>query len=103
LLLILTILPYIAIVIKNSARSIGGGIMAIIRKEQKEKSRNVLLRVSVPAPLMAEIKKIKKLCKNSGYFFDIKPDVISAVEKAVEEANNQLQKEKKQDKKLVKG
>jgi hypothetical protein len=77
--------------------------MAIIRKEQKEKSRNVLLRVSIPAPLMAEVKKIKKLCKDSGFFFDVKPDVISAVEKAVEEANNQLQKEKKQDKKLVKG
>jgi hypothetical protein len=90
-------------VIKNSAQSIGGGIMAIIRKEQKEKSRNVLLRVSIPAPLMAEVKKIKKLCKDSGFLFDVKPDVISAVEKAVEEANNQLQKEKKQDKKPVKG
>jgi hypothetical protein len=74
---------------------IQGGIMAIIRKEQKEKSKNVLLRVSVPAPLMAEIKKIKKLCKDSGFYFDIKPDVISAVEKAVEEAKTLMQKEKK--------
>lgn len=69
--------------------------MAIIRKEQKEKSRNVLLRVSVPAPLMAEVKKVKKLCRDNGFFFDIKPDVISAVEKAIEEAKTQLQKEKK--------
>jgi hypothetical protein len=77
--------------------------MAIIRKEQKEKSRNVLLRVSVPAPLMAEVKKVKKLCKENGFFFDIKPDVISAVEKAIEEAKTQIQKDKKPDKKLVKG
>jgi hypothetical protein len=69
--------------------------MAIIRKEQKEKSRNVLLRVSVPAPLMAEIKKIKKICKDNGFYFDVKPDIISAVEKAIEEAKAQVQKEKK--------
>jgi len=77
--------------------------MAIIRKEQKEKSRNVLLRVSVPAPLMAEVKKVKKLCKDNGFLFDVKPDVISAVEKAVEEAKAQVEKERKQDKKPVKG
>jgi len=70
-------------------------MMAIIRKEQKEKSKNVLLRVSIPASLMAEIKKIKKLCKDTGFYFDIKPDVISAVEKAVEEAKALIQKEKK--------
>ena len=74
--------------------SIQGGIMAIIRKEQKEKSRNVLLRVSIPAPLMAEIKKIKKVCKDTGFYFDIKPDIISAVAKAVEEAKAMVQKEK---------
>ena len=70
-------------------------MMAIIRKEQKEKSKNVLLRVSIPAPLMAEIKKIKKLCRDTGFYFDIKPDVISAVEQAVEEAKALIQKEKK--------
>ncbi len=69
--------------------------MAIIRKEQKEKSKNVLLRVSVPAPLMAEIKKVKKLCRESGFYFDVKPDVISAVEKALEEAKAMVQKEQK--------
>ncbi|HON58049.1 MAG TPA: hypothetical protein P5040_03100 [Smithella sp.] len=69
--------------------------MAIIRKEQKEKSKNVLLRVSVPATLMAEIKKVKKICRETGFYFDIKPDVISAVEKALEEAKDLLQKEKK--------
>jgi hypothetical protein len=69
--------------------------MAVIRKEQKEKSRNVLLRVSVPAPLMTEIKKVKKLCKDNGFYFDIKPDVINAVEKALEEAKTMVQREKK--------
>lgn len=69
--------------------------MAIVRKEQKEKSRNVLLRVSVPAPLMAEIKKTKKLCQDSGFYFDVKPDVVGALEKALEEAKILLQKEKK--------
>ena len=69
--------------------------MAVIKKEQKEKSRNVLLRVSVPAPLMTEIKKGKKLCKDNGFYFDIKPDVINAVEKALEEAKTMVQREKK--------
>ena len=69
--------------------------MVVIRKELKEKTRNVLLRISVPASLLAEIKKVKKLCKENGFYFDIKPDVIAAVQKAVEEAKTQVQKEKK--------
>lgn len=43
---------------------------------------------------MTEIKKIKKVCKDTGFYFDIKPDIISAVEKAVEEAKAMVQKEK---------
>jgi hypothetical protein len=69
--------------------------MAVIRKDQKEQIRNVLLRVSIPAPLMAEIKKIKKLCKDNGLYFDIKPDVIEAVTKAVDEAKELISNEKK--------
>ncbi len=68
--------------------------MAIIKKEQKEKTRNVLLRVSVPTTLIDEIKKVKKICKDNGFYFDIKPDVIAAVQKALEEARIQLQMEK---------
>ena len=63
-----------------------GGDMAVLKKDQKQQFRNVLLRVSIPAPLMTEIKKTKKLCNDNGFYFDIKPDVIGAVEKAVEEA-----------------
>ena len=44
---------------------------------------------------MAEIKKVKKLCRESGFYFDVKPDVISAVEKALEEAKAMVQKEQK--------
>ena len=69
--------------------------MAVFKKEQKQEFRNVLLRVSIPAPLMSEMKKIKKICNDNGFFFDIKPDVISAVEKAVEEAKELVNTEMK--------
>ena len=69
--------------------------MAVFKKEQKQEVRNVLLRVSIPAPLMSEMKKIKKICNDNGFFFDIKPDVISAVEKAVEEAKELVNTEMK--------
>jgi hypothetical protein len=68
--------------------------MAVIRKDQREQIRNVLLRVSIPAPLMAEIKRTKKLCKDNGYYFDIKPDIIEAVTKALEEAKELVHSEK---------
>ncbi|GAB6268598.1 MAG: hypothetical protein PHV90_07295 [Smithella sp.] len=69
--------------------------MAVFKKEQKQEFRNVLLRVSIPAPLMSEMKKIKKICNDNGFFFDIKPDVIAAVEKAVEEAKDLVNNEMK--------
>lgn len=70
--------------------------MAILKHEQKQKSRNVLLRVSIPAPLRAEIRKTKKICTNNGFYFDIKPDVIGAVEKALEEAKALVEGDKKE-------
>jgi hypothetical protein len=69
--------------------------MAILKKDQKQQIRNVLLRVTIPAPLMTEIKKTKKLCNDKGFYFDIKPDIIVAVEKAVEEAKELVNSEKK--------
>lgn len=72
--------------------------MAILKKEEKQQFKNALLRVSVPAPLMAEIKKIKKLCNDNGFYFDIKPDVIRAVEKAVAEAKELIDSEKNKNK-----
>ncbi|MCE5210302.1 MAG: hypothetical protein LLG40_01975 [Deltaproteobacteria bacterium] len=69
--------------------------MTVIKKEQKQECRNVLLRVSVPAPLIAEMKKTKKLCADNGFYFDIKPDIIAAVEKAIDEAKELINSEKK--------
>lgn len=69
--------------------------MAILKKDQKQQFGNAVLRVSIPAPLRAEIKKTKKICANNGFYFDIKPDVISAVEKAVAEAKERMDSEKK--------
>ena len=69
--------------------------MAVVRKDQKEEIKNVLLRVSIPAPRMAEIKKTKKLCKDNDLLFDIKPDVIDALTKAVKEARELAESEKK--------
>ncbi|MFA5323783.1 MAG: hypothetical protein WC373_14020, partial [Smithella sp.] len=69
--------------------------MAILKKDQKQQIGNVMLRVSIPAPLRAEIKKTKKICANNGFYFDIKPDVIGAIEKAVAEAKERVDSEKK--------
>jgi hypothetical protein len=74
---------------------VSGGTMAVIRKEQKEQMKNVLLRVSIPASLMSELKKIKKLCKENKLYFDIKPDIVAAIEKAIEEALDIVTTEKK--------
>ncbi len=69
--------------------------MAVIRKDQKEQLKNVLLRVSIPAPLMSELKRTQKLCKDNKLYFDIKPDIIAALEKAIEEALEIVNSEKK--------
>ena len=69
--------------------------MTILKKDQKQQIGNVMLRVSIPAPLRAEIRKTKKICANNGFYFDIKPDVIGAVEKAVQEAKVLVDSDKK--------
>lgn len=69
--------------------------MAVIRKDQKDKMKNVLLRVSIPAPLMSELKKTQKLCKENKLYFDIKPDIITALERAIQEAIEVVNSEKK--------
>jgi hypothetical protein len=69
--------------------------MTILKKDQKKQFGNVMLRVSIPAPLRVEIRKTKKICANNGFYFDIKPDIIGAVEKAVAEAKERVNSEKK--------
>lgn len=68
--------------------------MAVVKNTQREQVKNVLLRVSIPLPLMAEVKKTNKLCKENGFYFNIKPDVIAAVTKAVAEAKELVAGEK---------
>lgn len=76
--------------------------MAVLKKEQKEEFKNVLLRVSIPAPLMNELKKTKKLCRDNGFVFEIKPDIIEAITKAVAEAKELVINEKEeQDGKII--
>lgn len=70
--------------------------MAVVRNAQREQAKNVLLRVSIPMSLMAEIKKTSKLCREKGLYFNIKPDVIEAVTKAVEEARDLIDGGKEQ-------
>ena len=74
---------------------VSGGAMAVIRRDEKERMKNVLLRVSIPASLMSELKRTQKLCKENKLYFDIKPDVIAALEKAIEEALEIVGAEKK--------
>lgn len=69
--------------------------MAVIRKDQKERMKNVLLRVSIPSTLMDELKRTQKICKENRLYFDIKPDVIAALEKAIQEAHEIVNSEKK--------
>jgi hypothetical protein len=71
-----------------------GGIMAVIKNAKREQVKNVLLRISIPVPLMAEVKKTNKLCKDNGFYFNIKPDVVEALTKAVEEAKELVNSEK---------
>jgi hypothetical protein len=69
--------------------------MAVIRRDEKERMKNVLLRVSIPASLMSELKRTQKLCKENKLYFDIKPDVIAALEKAIQEAQEIVGAERK--------
>ncbi len=64
--------------------------MAIKRMDDKDASKTTILRVTVPKWLMVEIRETKKLCKDQGFAFDIKPDVAQAIEKAIAEAKKVL-------------
>jgi hypothetical protein len=82
--------------VKFKLTKAGGNMaMTILKKDLKKQIGNVMLRVSIPAPLRAEIRRTKKICANNGFYFDIKSDVIGAVEKAVAEAKERLDSEKK--------
>ncbi|MBW1988743.1 MAG: hypothetical protein JRI97_04265 [Deltaproteobacteria bacterium] len=70
--------------------------MAIKPIEEKDGEKSALLRVTIPKKLLHEIRETKKLCREYGYAFDIKPDVREALERAVFEAKKTVEKAKKE-------
>ncbi len=67
--------------------------MAIRRIDEIQDDKTTILRVTIPKGLLEEIRETKKLCKQKGFVFDIKPDVKMAIERAIEEAKKKLAEE----------
>jgi len=67
--------------------------MAVRKMDEIQDEKTTLLRVTIPKRLLDEIRQTKKLCRESGFAFDIKPDVTRAIEKAIEEARRVVQGE----------
>lgn len=65
--------------------------MVIRKMDEVEDEKTTLLRVTIPKKLLEEIRQTKKLCREKGFAFDIKPDVRRAIEKAIQEARQVLQ------------
>ncbi|MBF0120148.1 MAG: hypothetical protein HQK79_15040 [Desulfobacterales bacterium] len=65
--------------------------MAVRKIDEKEEEKTTILRVTIPKNLLEDIRKTKKLCKEKGLYFDIKPDVKYAIEKAIEEAKKAIE------------
>ena len=65
--------------------------MAIRKLDEIPDDKTTLLRVTIPKRLLEEIRQTKKLCKERGFAFDIKPDVTRAIEKAIQEARQVVQ------------
>ncbi len=60
--------------------------MAVRRMDDRRDDKTTILRVTIPKILLTEIRETKRLCKENGLIFDIKPDVTKAIEKAIDEA-----------------
>ncbi|MFP4477645.1 MAG: hypothetical protein ACLFOY_18950 [Desulfatibacillaceae bacterium] len=65
--------------------------MAVKKIGEKQKEKTAILRITVPKRLLEEIRETKKVCKENGYSFDIKPDVQAAIEKAIAEARRVIE------------
>ncbi len=65
--------------------------MAIRRIDESLDDKTTILRVTIPKSLLEEIRETKKLCKQNGFVFDIKPDVRMAIEKAIAEAKKAIE------------
>ncbi|MCP3875559.1 MAG: hypothetical protein GY699_20695 [Desulfobacteraceae bacterium] len=60
-----------------------------IRKPD-EKVKKKVLKIVIPDELVEDYLLVKKLAKKKGVVFDIKPEVIQTVKKAVDEALTEL-------------
>ncbi len=63
--------------------------MAIHKPEEKAKKK--AFKIVIPDDLVEDYMKAKKLAKKKGMIFDIKPEVIKAIKKAVDEALTELE------------
>ena len=64
--------------------------MVITKAE--EKSKKMAFKVVIPEDLVEDYMKAKALAKKKGMIFNIKPDIVKAIKKAVEEAIVELEK-----------
>ncbi len=67
--------------------------MAVRRLDDRRDDKTTILRVTIPKVLLTEIRETKRLCKENGLIFDIKPDVTKAIEKAIDEAKKAVSAE----------
>lgn len=67
--------------------------MAVRRMDERRDDKTTILRVTISKTLLTEIRETKRLCKENGLIFDIKPDVTKAIEKAIEEAKKAVSEE----------
>lgn len=68
--------------------------MVVRKMDEAEDEKTTLLRVTIPKVLLEQIRETKKLCRENGFVFDIKPDVKKAIEAAIEEARRAVAREK---------
>ena len=59
--------------------------------KQEEKAKKKALKIVIPDDLYEKYAKAKKLAKQKGMVFDIKPEVHKAIHKAVDEALAELE------------
>lgn len=64
----------------------------MVIQKAEEKSKKKALKIILPDELVESYMKAKALAKKKGMVFDVRPDVIKAIQKATDEALNELEK-----------
>lgn len=70
----------------------GSGRKIMVIQKAEEKSKKKALKIVMPEELVDSYMKAKALAKKKGMVFDVRPDVIKAIQKAVDEALEELDK-----------